>query len=210
MKYFRLITKDIDVKPLLAEIYGQEDAWLANTTRQDKIRVQRETNTIFLRNAVKRPDLVIEENQESGPTRISTRFPFAIAFMNHVAAQLKCQLSRATIVRLKPRSEVGVHIDAGSYYLIRHRFHLVLRSSCGSVLRAGNEQVRMQEGELWWFDNKQHHSAFNESSEWRIHYIFDLLPPAYARLAVNPAPLDQLPTDIVASALGEPAPAPAL
>jgi len=38
----------------------------------------------------------------------------------------------------------------------------------------------MREGELWWFDNKQYHEACNESDEWRIHYIFDLLPQPIA------------------------------
>jgi Aspartyl/Asparaginyl beta-hydroxylase len=108
--------------------------------------------------------------------------------MAKIAEAMKSSLSRATIVRLKPKSQVGQHIDAGSYYLIRNRFHLVLHSTSGSVLISGNEAVRMRAGELWWFDNKQHHSAFNESDEWRIHYIFDLLPLAYQRLAVNPLP----------------------
>ncbi len=43
----------------------------------------------------------------------------------------------------------------------------------------------MQEGELWWFDNKQYHESYNESDDWRIHYIFDLLPADYSDLAVN-------------------------
>jgi aspartyl/asparaginyl beta-hydroxylase (cupin superfamily) len=188
MKFFRRVGSGIDVAPLLAEIHSQEDAWLANTSRQDKIHVQRETNTIFLRSAVRRPDLHVNENQESQPTQISANFPRAMNTMAKIAEAMKSSLSRATIVRLKPKSQVGQHIDTGSYYLIRNRFHLVLRSPSGSVLISGNEAVRMRAGELWWFDNKQHHSAFNESDEWRIHYIFDLLPLAYQGLAVNPLP----------------------
>jgi Aspartyl/Asparaginyl beta-hydroxylase len=191
VKYFRLIQQGINVAPLLAEIQSQEAAWLVDTSRQDKIRVQRETNTILLRNALVRPDLLTNENQESAATNISSHFPLAMGFLAKAAELFNASLSRATIVRLKPRSSVGVHIDSGSYYLIRHRFHLVLRSASGSILRSGNEEVRMREGELWWFDNKQHHSAFNESDEWRIHYIFDVLPAAYARLAVNPMPLNE-------------------
>jgi hypothetical protein len=34
----------------------------------------------------------------------------------------------------------------------------------------------MQEGELWWFDNKAVHEARNDGQEDRIHLIFDLLP----------------------------------
>ena len=186
MKYFKLIRSGIDVAPLLEEVGSQEEAWLIDTGRQDKIRVQRDTNTIFLRSAVHRPDLPINENQESRLTSVSENFPRALAFMTEFAQEMNCRLSRATIVRLKPNSRVFRHIDEGSYYFLRDRFHLVLQSSTGSVLMSGGEQVRMQEGELWWFDNKQYHESWNESGDWRIHYIFDLLSADYSDLAVNP------------------------
>ncbi len=186
MKYFKLIRSGIDVAPLLEELRSQEDAWLIDTSRQDKIRVQRDTNTIFLSDAVHRPDLHINENQETRLTAVSKKFPRALAFLTEFAREMNCHLSRATIVRLKPESKVFRHIDEGSYYFLRDRFHLVLQSPAGSVLMSGGEEVRMQEGELWWFDNKQYHEARNESGDWRIHYIFDLLPADYADLAVNP------------------------
>jgi outer membrane protein assembly factor BamB/orotate phosphoribosyltransferase len=185
MKYFQLIRSGIDVAPLLQEVCSREQAWLINTSRQNKIRVQRDTNTIFISGPVPRPDLNVNENQESRFTAVAELFPKAVAFMTGFAREMNAQLSRATIVRLKPQSRVSRHIDAGSYYLIRDRFHLVLRSPAGSVLMSGGEQVRMQEGELWWFDNKQYHEAYNESGEWRIHYIFDLLPAAHSHLASN-------------------------
>jgi outer membrane protein assembly factor BamB/orotate phosphoribosyltransferase len=186
MKYFKLIRSGIDVAPLLEEVRLREDAWLIDTGRQDKIRVQRDTNTILLSAAAHRPDLQINENQECRLTTVSKSFPRGLAFMTEFAQEMNCHLSRATIVRLKPRSQVFRHIDEGSYYFLRDRFHLVLQSATGSVLMSGGEQVRMQEGELWWFDNKQYHESYNESGEWRIHYIFDLLAADYSDLAVNP------------------------
>jgi outer membrane protein assembly factor BamB/orotate phosphoribosyltransferase len=195
MKYFRLIRSGVDVAPLLEEVRSQEQAWLLNTSRQDRIRVQRDTNTIFLSGPVARPDLNVNENQETRLTSVSALFPKALEFMNGVAQEMNSELSRATIVRLKPKSQVLRHIDTGSYYLIRDRFHLVLYSSVGSILMSGGEQVRMREGELWWFDNKQYHEACNESDEWRIHYIFDLLPSAHTHLAVNAVFLDPEPAE---------------
>jgi len=106
--------------------------------------------------------------------------------MTEFAEEMNCHLSRATIVRLKPQSQVFRHIDEGSYYFLRDRYHLALQSPTGSILRSGGEEVRMREGELWWFDNKQYHESCNESDDWRIHYIFDLLPADYSDLAVNP------------------------
>src|SRR5580704_13706395 len=100
MKYFKLIRSGIDVAPLLEEVRSREEAWLIDTGRQDKIRVQRDTNTIFLRSAVPRPDLQINENQESRLTAVSKKFPLALAFMTQFAREMNCHLSRATIVRL--------------------------------------------------------------------------------------------------------------
>jgi outer membrane protein assembly factor BamB/orotate phosphoribosyltransferase len=200
MKYFKLIRSGIDVAPLLEEVRSREESWLIDTGRQDKIRVQRDTNTIFLGAAVHRPDLDINENQESRLTSVSKTFPRALAFMTEFAQEMNCRLSRAAIVRLKPQSQVFRHTDKGSYYFLRDRFHLVLQSPTGSVLMSGGERVRMQEGELWWFDNKQYHESYNESGDWRIHYIFDLLPADFSDLAVNPI---LLPPEY----LGSPAPA---
>ncbi|WP_017314351.1 aspartyl/asparaginyl beta-hydroxylase domain-containing protein [Mastigocladopsis repens] len=69
------------------------------------------------------------------------------------------------------------YIDNGEYYKLRDRYHLVLQSQSGSWMKCGNKETLMHEGELWWFDNKQPHEAFNPSEEWRTHIIFDVLPP---------------------------------
>src|SRR5215471_18499256 len=116
VKYFRLIRSGVDIAPLLEEIAAQEHAWGIATGRQDKIRVQRETNTIFLRTAVLRPDLHVNENQESRLTSVAALFPRAVGFLTEFATEMNCRLSRATIVRLKPKSQVYRHIDEGSYY----------------------------------------------------------------------------------------------
>jgi hypothetical protein len=42
------------------------------------------------------------------------------------------------------------------------------------MLRSGTEQIIMNPGELWWFDNKALHESENRSDEWRTHLIFDI------------------------------------
>ena len=92
-------------------------------------------------------------------------------FAKHVGGTLSC----AMIVSLLPHKQVYPHVDGGPYYKKRDRYHLVLLSS-GSRMRSGGEEALFREGELWWFDNKTEHEAFNESDERRIHLIFDILP----------------------------------
>ena len=178
MKYFRRIRHCIDVQPFLNEIASVPGAWDVNTGRQDKIEVQREAESIPLRGLVKSKigDRKRRDVHESRYTTISRQFFIARAFLESVAAEQNAQLSRAKIVRLLPGRRVYPHSDRGEYYRVRDRYHLILQSTTGSYLKSGDEEVRMQVGELWWFDNKAVHEAYNDGTADRIHMIFDLLP----------------------------------
>ncbi|MEM7497678.1 MAG: aspartyl/asparaginyl beta-hydroxylase domain-containing protein [Pseudomonadota bacterium] len=178
MKHFKRLRERIDPRPFLEEIEGIDGAWDDATGRQEKIAVQREALAIPLRglrksaiNGRKRRDV-----HESRWTTGSVRFPVARTFLDRIAAEEACELGRAKIVCLKAGKRVYPHIDRGEYYRVRGRYHFVLRSSAGSWMKAGDEEVRMAEGELWWFDNNATHEAHNDGDEDRIHMIFDMLP----------------------------------
>jgi aspartyl/asparaginyl beta-hydroxylase (cupin superfamily) len=120
-------------------------------------------------------------------------FPVARDFLLRTAQELGASPGRAKLVSLPPGRRVYPHIDRGEYYRLHARFHLVLRSPQGSFLRAGDEEITMREGELWWFDNKQVHEAHNHGDENRIHLIFDLLPRASRGLAFGQDALEPPP-----------------
>ncbi|MBE7383427.1 MAG: aspartyl/asparaginyl beta-hydroxylase domain-containing protein [Leptolyngbya sp. SIO1E4] len=176
LKNFRLVDPQVDIRPLIAEIKANEHLWLHNTSRQDKVKVQRETHTIYLRSAVKPyPPGVTNGNDvhDSCRTQLAQYFPTVMQWLETYAQASGGALGRATIVRLAPQGRVYRHIDQGEYYRLRDRYHLVLQSSVGSLLNAGDEWVRMHPGEFWWFDNQSPHEAYNEADDWRIHLIFD-------------------------------------
>ena len=183
MLNFSLIRDGIDTSPFLSEIAAVDDAWKQATGRQEKIRVQREALSIPLRGLRKsaiggRPRRdVLESRWTSG----SLAFPRARGFIQEAADNLGGLPGRAKIVNLPPRKRVDPHIDRGAYSLVHARFHLVLRSTQGSMLRAGDEKQLLRNGELWWFDNNQVHEAWNDGDENRIHLIFDVLPPAHGQ-----------------------------
>ncbi|QDH35252.1 aspartyl/asparaginyl beta-hydroxylase domain-containing protein [Porphyrobacter sp. YT40] len=181
MKNFRLLQAQIDTIPLLAEIAASASAFDAHRGRQEKVKVQREALAIPLRGL--RVSAIGERERrdvhESRWTSGSQAYPLARAFLKKMARKLDGELSRAKIVCLPPGHRVYPHIDRGEYYRLRNRYHLVLKSS-GSWMCAGEEEVRMRTGELWWFDNDQLHEARNDGDDDRIHLIFDLLPRARA------------------------------
>jgi aspartyl/asparaginyl beta-hydroxylase (cupin superfamily) len=180
VNHFKLIRGAVDPKPFLDEIASVDDAWAASTGRQDKIAVQREALAIPLRGLKKSAigDRKRRDVHESRWTSGSKDYPVACAFLKEIAEALDSELSRAKIVCLPAGRRVYPHIDRGEYYRLRNRYHLVLKSTHGSWLKAADEEVRMREGELWWFDNDQPHEAHNDGDEDRIHMIFDLLPRA--------------------------------
>lgn len=183
MQYFRRIKADIDPQPFLDEIASIDGAWDVSTGRQDKIAVQREALAIPLRGLRKSAigDRKRRDVHESRWTTGSRLYPEARRFLKDLALEQDALLSRAKIVCLPAGRRVYAHIDRGAYYAVRDRYHLVLRSARGSWLKVGDEEVRMREGELWWFDNNQIHEAFNDGDQDRIHMIFDLLPRARAQ-----------------------------
>ena len=180
MQYFKLVRSGIDPRPFLDEIASVNGAWEAATGRQDKIAVQREALAIPLRGLRKSAigDRKRRDVHESRWTGSAKDYPIACAFLREIATALDSELSRAKIVCLPAGRRVYSHIDRGEYYRLRNRYHLVLKSTHGSWLKAADEEIRMGEGELWWFDNDQPHEAFNDGDEDRIHMIFDLLPMA--------------------------------
>lgn len=179
MLHFTKIAENVEISPLLDEMDAAPEMWLVDTSRQRKVRCQRNTQNIFLR-VPRKPLPPGEKNannvHESRTAPAAKKFPCALAFCERIAEELEATLGRATLVTLLPKCQVFPHVDAGSYYRIRDRLHLVLKSPRGSPLAAGNETVVMREGELWAFDNKVRHWAENPSSEPRVHLIFDVLP----------------------------------
>ena len=207
MLHFTRLAKGLEIEPLLAEMDAEPDMWFADTSRQRKVRCQRNTLNIFLR-APKKPLPPGAKNandvHESRLTRTAARFPRALAFCEMIADEWGATLGRATLVALLPRSRVYPHIDTGAYYRIRDRFHLVLRSPEGSPLAAEDETAVMREGEFWVFDNRVRHWAENLSDEPRVHLIFDLLPaPGRGYYAFRPDN-SEFAANAVGGGVGEP------
>ena len=179
LQHFTKIAEHINIEPLLGELNASQDLWLADTSRQRRVRCQRNTRNIFLRAAKKPLPPGAKNANDVHEIRImpeAGKFPCTLVFCESVAKSLGCVLGRATLVALLPKSRVFPHVDSGAYYRVRDRLHLVLKSTEGSLLGAGDETVLMRTGELWVFDNKQQHWAENPSEEVRVHLIFDVLP----------------------------------
>lgn len=106
---FTRIAGDVDTAPFLSELAAEPETWFADTSRQRKIRCQRDTLNIFLRVAVKPlPPRASNANDvhPSRTARAAARFPHALKFCRRIAALQKGELGRATLVSLQPHGWV--------------------------------------------------------------------------------------------------------
>ena len=187
MKYFKLIQSGIETHPFLEEIEAHEDLWYLDTTRQEKIDKQRETHAIALRSHADHASLDSRVRRakpvgyRGQPSPMAALLPRASAYVDQLVRSMDGTMGRAVMTRLRPRGTIYPHTDDGLYWLLRDRYHLVLKSAAGSHFKAGGEEVRMREGELWWFDPTVSHEAYNDSDEDRIHIIVDVMSPGSMR-----------------------------
>lgn len=84
------------------------------------------------------------------------------------------RLGRCIINKLKPGGRIYPHEDTPAHAEYFDRFHIVLCGQPGSVFRCVDEQVCMQTGEVWWFNNALNHEVINNSADERIHLVVDI------------------------------------
>jgi mannose-6-phosphate isomerase-like protein (cupin superfamily) len=67
---------------------------------------------------------------------------------------------------------VGKHIDMGSYYQTKDRYHLSIQGRYKYMV--GDEEVIVEPGTLLWFNNKLMHGTENVGDCTRITFVFDV------------------------------------
>ena len=82
------------------------------------------------------------------------------------------QLHRCGFLALPVDGSVGAHIDEGTYYLTRDRYHLSIQGRYQYFV--GDENVIVKPGTLLWFNNKIPHGTVNLGDVERISFVFDI------------------------------------
>ena len=80
------------------------------------------------------------------------------------------ELHRCGFLSLPVGEIVGAHIDEGTYYLTRNRYHLSILGKYQYF--CGGESVIVEPGTLLWFNNKLPHGTVNLGDETRITFVF--------------------------------------
>jgi len=109
-----------------------------------------------------------------GDSEISIATP---AYQRHteVVAWLKrnnFKHQRCGFLSLPVGGHVGLHIDEGTYYQNKDRYHLSIQGKYRYIV--GDEYVDVEPGTLLWFNNKLMHGTANTGDCVRITFVFDV------------------------------------
>ena len=80
--------------------------------------------------------------------------------------------NRCGFLSLEVGGEVGQHIDQGTYYQTKDRYHLSIQGRYDYTV--GGQTVTVEPGTLLWFNNKLMHGTKNIGDYTRITFVFDV------------------------------------
>lgn len=176
MANIRVIKKGINVSKILKQLQQYPEDWGAQKDIDGVGDLVNEHGFPAVQAGVLQLVMGIVANKEQyvGDSEMSIATP---AYNHHteIISFLKRhfkKFDRCGFLSLPIGGEVGQHIDIGSYYQTRDRYHLAIQGSYDYTV--GGETVRVEEGDLIWFDNKQSHGTKNVGDVIRITFVFDV------------------------------------
>lgn len=190
MRNFQKIGQGIDVVPIVNALIRQPELWNAETCRTkfagsphssvDDILV-RFNDLEPYRNI--NPDGktmseyvgAVNDEHESICQPAWDKLPECHQIIFDLMHYLKSfRLGRVLITRLSPGKSIDPHRDGDAHAAYYERYHVILQNNLGSVFKCGDEQVHMNMGEIWWFQNAITHSVVNHSNDDRLTMIVDM------------------------------------
>jgi hypothetical protein len=174
MKNIRIIKTGVDVSRILNQLQQYPEDWgsqknIENTKQQDPTKYTTTADVLQLIMGG-----VETEEQYVGNTEICIQTPAYekhTEIINYLRKYFK-KLRRCGFLALPVGQIVGTHIDEGTYYLTKDRYHLSIQGKY--EYNVGDEGVIVEPGTLFWFNNKLPHSAVNIGDNVRITFVFDV------------------------------------
>lgn len=181
------ICSNLPVEPLLQAIEKNPGLWGLNTWRQDEAGGQQDTNAIMLRWADGNNFARVRDSISVVNTNVFDVLPESISLLNEALKLIEAtEWGRTFIVRLKPGGRVYPHSDVGMYADKFERFHICLQADPEFEYSTQHptgpvQSCNMMPGDLWWFNHKRTHWAYNGGDRDRISIVLDAVSPKWKR-----------------------------
>jgi hypothetical protein len=174
MKNIRIIQTGVDISSILNQLHQYPEDWgsqknIENTEQQDPTKYTTTADVLQLIMGG-----ITKEGEYVGNTEICIKTPAyerhteILKFVNKRFKKLK----RCGFLAIPVGDKVGLHIDEGTYYLTKDRYHLSIQGRYEYTV--GDEVAIIEPGTFFWFNNKLPHKAVNIGDNVRITFVFDV------------------------------------
>ena len=174
MKNIRIIKTNVNVSKILEQLKQYPEDWGSQKNIKDSEQLDPTEYTVTVDVLQLIMGGVEKENQYVGNTEICIKTP---AYEKHTEvisylSKYFKKLRRCGFLALPVGEIVGSHIDEGTYYLTKDRYHLSIQGKYEYAV--GDETTTIEPGTLFWFNNKLPHKAVNIGDNIRITFVFDV------------------------------------
>ena len=175
MANIRVIKTGINVSKILKQLEQYPEDWGGQRKSEDtESLLDRGYKDIqagvlqLVMGGVERAEDFVGNTEICIPTEAYYRHTEIIGFLKRHFKDFK----RCGFLSLPVGGTVGLHIDEGTYYQTKDRYHLSIQGSYNYI--CGGEMVRVDPGTLLWFNNKLMHGTENVGDCTRITFVFDV------------------------------------
>ena len=175
MKNIKILKKGIDVSKVLDQLEQYSDDWYIQRKGTDTLLERGYAdievgNLQLIMGAIKKKEDFVGDSELNKPTAAYQRHTEIRNLINEEFPGR--ELHRCGFLSLPIDGYVGAHIDEGTYYKTRDRYHLSIQGQYQYFV--GNESAIIDAGTLFWFNNKMPHGAVNLGEEPRITFVVDM------------------------------------
>jgi len=175
MNNIRVIKTGINVSKILKQLEQYPQDWgLQRTVEGAQSMLDRGFPEIdagvlqLIMGAVDSDEQYVGDTEYCIPTRAVKNHTEIVKFLKRNFKEVR----RCGFLSLPVGGKVGKHIDIGSYYQTKDRYHLSIQGRYKYMV--GDEEVIVEPGTLLWFNNKLEHGTENIGDCVRITFVFDV------------------------------------
>ena len=174
MADIRIIRTGLNVTKIKSQLEKYKEDWGNQKTMKGAEQIDPEFHKIYagvlqlVMGAISKPDEMVYNTEICLKTPAYDRHTEIVKFMKrHFHAHSRCGFLSLPVGEI-----VGTHIDQGTYYQTKDRYHLSIQGRY--KYHCGDDEVIVEPGTLLWFDNKKPHGTENVGDEVRITFVFDV------------------------------------
>ena len=175
MKNIKILKKGINVKKVLKQLKKYSDDWYIQRKGTDTLLERGYAdievgNLQLIMGAITKKEDFVGDSELSRPTKAYQRHTEVIKIIKRELPGR--EIHRCGFLSLPIDGYVGAHIDEGTYYQTRDRYHLSIAGQYQYFV--GNDTVIVDPGTLMGFNKKEPHGTVNLGDETRVTFVFDM------------------------------------